>query len=809
VQEAANGIPTVRVVYLVPADRPVRSDYIAAIASGVRRLQQWLPGAMGNGKSFRLLPQPVEYFVTPHPEAYYRGDGAPGFGFFFRTEADGFALTGGRLNDPENIWIFYIDAEAACGQAAGNGGQGRAIMARGDLDGLLDGRPYDRCGAYFEFPIERWIGGMGHELGHALGLPHPPGCDAGLPTCPGDALMWAGYAIWPNTYLLPSEKAVLDASPFIGLDWDGGPPTSCAFTRSPHAATALPGGGSGTVSVTASAAACPWAAVSNAPWITLSSTGQTGSGALHYTVAPSAGPARQGTITIAGQPFTVMQDADVDADSLPDGWETETGLSAASGAGADGAAGDPDGDGATNAEEHAAGTHPRGFHARYLAEGAANAFFDTRIALLNTSSSLARVQVRFLQPGGAVVSRFVQLPALRRLTLTRADLAQLSSADFSTVIESDQPLAIDRTMSWDGSGFGSHAENGVAAPASTWYLAEGSTAGDFTLFYLLQNPNPEAVSVTIRYLRPFGQPPIEQTRTLPPNSRTTIPVDDQGPQLAATDVSASVTASAPIICERAMYRSTPAQPFAAGHGSAGVVSPALSWFLAEGATGPFFDLFILLANPARQAAVVRVDYLLPDGGVLAKSYTVPAEGRFTIFVDAEELPAGSGLRPLDNVAVSSTVTSTNGVPIVVERTMWWPSPAVSPDYWTEAHNSAGATQTGTRWAVAEGEVGGPNGAETYILIANTSAAAGSARVTLHFEDGPSVERTVALPARSRTTLGVSTHFPAAANRRFGAIVESLGASPVDIVVERAMYTSPGGAVWAAGTNALATRLAPE
>jgi len=38
------------------------------------------------------------------------------------------------------------------------------------------------------------------------------------------------------------------------------------------------------------------------------------------------------------------------------------------------------------------------------------------------------------------------------------------------------------------------------------------------------------------------------------------------------------------------------------------------------------------------------------------------------------------------------------------------------------------------------------------------------------------------------------------------IVESLGASPAPLVVERAMYTSAGGVLWSAGTDALATRL---
>ena len=38
------------------------------------------------------------------------------------------------------------------------------------------------------------------------------------------------------------------------------------------------------------------------------------------------------------------------------------------------------------------------------------------------------------------------------------------------------------------------------------------------------------------------------------------------------------------------------------------------------------------------------------------------------------------------------------------------------------------------------------------------------------------------------------------------MVESLGATPAQIVVERAMYSNANGVVWAAGTNALATKL---
>jgi hypothetical protein len=244
-----------------------------------------------------------------------------------------------------------------------------------------------------------------------------------------------------------------------------------------------------------------------------------------------------------------------------------------------------------------------------------------------------------------------------------------------------------------------------------------------------------------------------------------------------------------------MYLDTGGKLFGAGHESAGVTAPATSWFLAEGATGSFFDLFILIANPGSLDASVTATYLLPNGTTVVRPYTVAANSRFNIWVDLEGAP-------LADTAVSTTIVSTQ--PVIVERAMWWPGEAPT---WEEAHNSPGSTVTGTRWAVAEGEVGGPTSLETYLLIANTSATGGSADVTLLFEDGTSpITRSFALRANSRYNVAVAVEFPEATGKRFGAIVQSTGVTPAQIVVERAMYSNAVGIVWAAGTNALATRL---
>src|SRR5262249_15402788 len=162
------------------------------------------------------------------------------------------------------------------------------------------------------------------------------------------------------------------------------------------------------------------------------------------------------------------------------------------------------------------------------------------------------------------------------------------------------------------------------------------------------------------------------------------------------------------------------------------------WFLAEGATGDFFDLFVLIANPQNVDAAVQATFLLPNGTSIVKNYAVAANSRFNIWVDTEDAR-------LVNTAVSTIITSTNGVPLIVERSRGCPGPTAAT--WAEAHNSAGLTSTGKTWSLAEGEVGGSRATETFILIANRGPA-DTATVTLLYEDGTSETKTFSLPASS-------------------------------------------------------------
>ena len=201
---------TVRVIYAAPSDREFRSDYRDAIQHAIVDLQSWYRRQLG-GLTFSLYDAtPEQCQLSGNHDDYDSGD-------VWAKILEGVqhcAAVG--HGSAEFVWVLYVAVKEECGEEheLGRGGSGVTMLQAAEGD--FDLGPYYYCD---EGPYERTsggvIGGLGHELGHALGLPHPPGCDEGLPTCDYDALMHDGYTTYPNTYLRPDDKQVLWRSPFI------------------------------------------------------------------------------------------------------------------------------------------------------------------------------------------------------------------------------------------------------------------------------------------------------------------------------------------------------------------------------------------------------------------------------------------------------------------------------------------------------------------------------------------------------------------------------------------------------------------
>lgn len=224
ITDLAVSTPKVNLVYLVPKDKVVSQTYVTAMGNAGASLTRWYASQMPNHKTFQVSAPAVIVVPLPHDASYYGNNVRPSIftQFWDNVLNDAFPLTGGRFSDPLNVWAFYIDADPICNECGGCGTSGVLVVSANDLRGLAGetNKLFDECNPAnkpYPWPINRWIGGLGHELGHAFGLPHPPGCDDGdkTKTCDGNALMWTGYASYPNTYLTDAAKNTLLTSPFF------------------------------------------------------------------------------------------------------------------------------------------------------------------------------------------------------------------------------------------------------------------------------------------------------------------------------------------------------------------------------------------------------------------------------------------------------------------------------------------------------------------------------------------------------------------------------------------------------------------
>lgn len=110
------------------------------------------------------------------------------------------------------------------------------------------------------------------------------------------------FAVLANNGPARSSSMTIAGQTFL-VTQDSG----CSFQLTPASQSFGAGGGGGTINVT-SGTGCTWTAASNDAWITINNgTPGNGNGSVNYSVGANSGPQRTGTITIAGQTFTITQ----------------------------------------------------------------------------------------------------------------------------------------------------------------------------------------------------------------------------------------------------------------------------------------------------------------------------------------------------------------------------------------------------------------------------------------------------------------------------------------------------------------------
>lgn len=297
------------------------------------------------------------------------------------------------------------------------------------------------------------------------------------------------------------------------------------------------------------------------------------------TVTDSRGRTARASLTL-----TVLPAHDDDADGMPDAWEffyfgysrNEPGF---------GADRDPDGDGISNVEEFRRGTNPRARVTRYFAEASSG---DRPPAHLHT------VDVAGTTEGVAVFTTFIGDDGRR----ASFNLSNNSPYDWvlpagsvgghwhpadrvvAVIVETSGPAIVQRRLEVE---YPLHAtalrSTGLpmAAPATRWHFADGGTDGTLDTFFLTYNPGSGPVEATITYRTDKGTVARQSTRTIMPGSRTTIWTNVDDAPLGRVGASAEITATAPILVERAWRFDPPGRTVTHAYASPGSDDASSRW----------------------------------------------------------------------------------------------------------------------------------------------------------------------------------------------------------------------------------------
>jgi hypothetical protein len=179
---------TVRVFWLRPTDVAFDQRYPDGITAVMQESQRYYRQELG--ATFTLNNPTVEVVEGEHQRSWYENTPNGGEEYWwvvFNMQQELLRRFG--LGAPDSRWLCVgeISAEKT-NVSGGGGGSGWVILSGHDADGA----------AGINGPMNRWYGGMVHELGHALGLPDSTSTD-GTP-------MSASFYDYPNCHFNQQQK---------------------------------------------------------------------------------------------------------------------------------------------------------------------------------------------------------------------------------------------------------------------------------------------------------------------------------------------------------------------------------------------------------------------------------------------------------------------------------------------------------------------------------------------------------------------------------------------------------------------------
>jgi hypothetical protein len=246
------------------------------------------------------------------------------------------------------------------------------------------------------------------------------------------------------------------------------------------------------------------------------------------------------------------------------------------------------------------------FAALYTGQG-----YQESLLFVNTSAIRAQVHITYQLTTGAPRSKTIVVAAHSRFTENvNNDLGTGVSA--SAVIATDVPIAAERMMFHQTDGA---IDPGTTTPSNVWYFTNGNTTHFYQEYIAIQNPTNSQVQVAM-HLYPTHSHPLTITRTMRPQSRTTLNVN----QYVHDAVGVVVTASGPIVANRTEYIHNGVSS------KTGLTGPQSRWYFASGQrsaeSGYWNRHWIGVINTSGRWSYLSLHAYAPDGeelGTVTKS----------------------------------------------------------------------------------------------------------------------------------------------------------------------------------------------
>lgn len=266
----------------------------------------------------------------------------------------------------------------------------------------------------------------------------------------------------------------------------------------------------------------------------------------------------------------------------------------------------------------------------YLAAGSTSGTFNEKLSILNPDkATTANVQLQLLASNGA--RKTINVTAAPHTNAIVDVNSLFPGYTVGVVAISDQPVVVERTLTFGPNGAGLTTRGGTSVAATQWLFADATTENNVQTIFSVLNPGDNVAAISLSFSRGSGAFLGSKTIVVPARGLGSINISSV---VSGGGIAVAVVSNAAVVVERSEYIGSP-DSATAGSVLVGRSGTGVRWSFPGGNTDNR-DEALILYNPsgvtipvnatfydsARHAPVVQQVTLAPGAHVAIAVNTV-------------------------------------------------------------------------------------------------------------------------------------------------------------------------------------------